>query len=57
MKSSVKRKMALIPAILCIALSIIIFVFADGLRRFYSGAFFLILGITLFVTTRSVLKK
>ena len=40
-------KLALTTRIVCIILAIIIFVFADGLRRWYSGAFFAIMGIII----------
>lgn len=39
-----KYKLYLTMAIIFFILSVIIFVFADGLRRWYSGGFFLIMG-------------
>ena len=47
-----KFKVYLFIAIVFIILSIIIFIMADGLRRWYSGAFFSIMGLTLF--TKSI---
>jgi hypothetical protein len=40
-------KVALISGILCIILAVIVFVFADGLRRWYSGVFFAMMGALL----------
>ena len=37
-------KMVLILGILCTVLAVIVFVFADGLRRWYSGLFFVLIG-------------
>ena len=37
--------LALTSGILCIALAVVIFVFAEGLRRWYSGIFFALIGI------------
>lgn len=39
-----KYKLYLAIAIIFFILSVIIFVMADGLRRWYSGGFFLIMG-------------
>ena len=44
MTSKNKHKLYLTIAIIFFILSVIIFVFADGLRRWYSGGFFLIIG-------------
>jgi hypothetical protein len=38
------NKVALVSGILCVVLAVVIFVFAHGLRRWYSGIFFAILG-------------
>lgn len=35
--------------ILCIGLAIVVFVFAEGHRRWYSGLFFAIVGIVMLV--------
>ena len=43
-------KISLATAILFIALAVIVFIFAEGLRRWYSGIFFLLIGIAVFVT-------
>ena len=43
------RRAALVAGILCIVLTVIVFVFADGLRRWYSGIFFAFMGTVLLV--------
>ena len=43
------KRMALATGILCIALAVIIFIFAEGLRRWYSGLFFIFIGITMLI--------
>ncbi len=42
-------KVALVSGTLCIVLAVIVFVFADGLRRWYSGIFFAIMGTVIMV--------
>jgi hypothetical protein len=42
-------KVALFSGIVLIALAVIVFVFADGLRRWYSGIFFAIMGTAVLV--------
>jgi len=44
-------KAALFVACLCCVMAIIVFVFADGLRRWYSGVFFLVIGIVMLLNT------
>jgi len=44
-------KVGLVCGILSIVLAVIVFVFADGLRRWYSGIFFAIIGTTLIVNS------
>jgi len=44
MTNNNKFKLYLIIAIIFFILSVIIFILADGLRRWYSGSFFLIMG-------------
>jgi len=39
------NKLALIVGILCCLVAAIIFVFAEGLRRWYSGVFFALIGV------------
>ena len=39
------QKALLILGIIFLVLAVVIFVFADGLRRYYSGGFFLVIGI------------
>lgn len=43
------NKLALVLGILCIVVTVIVFVFADGPRRWYSGIFFAIIGTVLLV--------
>jgi hypothetical protein len=43
------KRMALVVGILCIGLAIVILVFADGLRRWYSGLFFALIGTVMLV--------
>jgi len=43
------RKMQLFIGILFILLAVIVFIFADGDRRIYSGIFFAFLGIVILV--------
>ena len=43
------HKVTLGIGILCIVLALIIFVFADGYRRWYSGLFFATIGTVLLV--------
>jgi hypothetical protein len=40
-------KMALLVGILCLVLAVIVFVLADGPRRWYSGIFFAIIGLVM----------
>ena len=42
-------KVALVSGILCVVLAVIVFVFADGLRRWYSGIFFALLGTLMLI--------
>jgi membrane protein implicated in regulation of membrane protease activity len=43
------RKVALVSGILCIVVAVIVFVFAHGLRRWYSGIFFALIGAVMLV--------
>jgi di/tricarboxylate transporter len=47
MSKNMMSKVALMSVILCVVLAVIVFVFADGLRRWYSGIFFTIMGAVL----------
>ncbi len=38
-------KIQLLLAIACLILAVVIFVFADGARRIYSGGFFALVGV------------
>jgi hypothetical protein len=40
-------KMALFSGIVLMALAVLVFVFADGLRRWYAGGFFAVMGIAV----------
>ena len=44
MKESSFGKATLVLGVLCIVLALIILVFASGLRRWYSGIFFALIG-------------
>ncbi|UCG86271.1 MAG: hypothetical protein JSW71_20595 [Gemmatimonadota bacterium] len=46
MSSSVS-KTAFVSGIICIVLAVVVFVLADGLRRWYSGIFFAIIGLVV----------
>ena len=46
------KRFPLVMGLACLALAIVIFVFADGLRRFYSGGFFLVMAIVLIRASR-----
>ncbi len=41
------KKMALVIGILCVVVAVVVFSFAEGLRRWYSGAFFAMIGIVM----------
>ncbi len=43
------NKLALVLGILCIVVALVVFGYADGLRRWYSGIFFMILGAVALV--------
>jgi hypothetical protein len=38
------RRMTLVPGMFFVVLAVIVLLFADGLRRWYSGMFFAIIG-------------
>jgi hypothetical protein len=42
-------KVGLVTGLLFVLLAVIVFVFADGLRRWYSGTFFAIIGAVMLV--------
>ena len=44
------KKTPLIISLACLALAIVIFVFAEGARAVYSGLFFAMLAVVAFVT-------
>lgn len=41
------KKISLVAGIACFVLALIIFIFASGLRRFYSGLFFVVIGVVM----------
>jgi len=49
MKTHAMSTVVLCIAILCGVLALIVFVFADGLRRYYSGIFFAVIGTIMLV--------
>ncbi len=53
MTESTMRKVALVFGFFFIVLALVILIFADGLRRWYSGIFFALIGtVTLLNTLR-----
>jgi uncharacterized membrane protein len=46
------NRLNLILALLSFALAVIIFLFADGARRSYSSAFFVVLGVVMLVRVK-----
>lgn len=44
-------KVALITAVICAVMTVVVFVFADGLRRWYSGIFFAVLALVMLLNT------
>jgi len=51
MNKKTMSKVALITAIVCIVMAVVVFIFADGLRRWYSGIFFAVMGLAMLVNT------
>lgn len=51
MSKNTMSKAGLVIGIVFILLAVIVFVFADGLRRWYSGIFFAIVGAATLVST------
>ncbi len=41
------RKLPLVLGLICLAIAAVIFVFAEGARRIYSGVFFLMLAVAI----------
>ncbi|PLX22414.1 MAG: hypothetical protein C0600_16640 [Ignavibacteria bacterium] len=53
MRNKTRNKAFIILGILCVVLAVIVFIFADGLRRWYSGIFFAIIGTVMLNAWRS----
>jgi putative Ca2+/H+ antiporter (TMEM165/GDT1 family) len=51
------RTTPLIFAIVSFILAAVIFIFADGARRWYSGGFFLIIGVALLLNAKRSSEK
>ena len=41
------KRVTLVAGILCVVAAVIVFVFADGLRRWYSGIFFAVIAAVM----------
>ena len=46
------NKLGLVVGILCCVVAVVVFIFADGMRRWYSGIFFALLGALMLVRSR-----
>ena len=46
------NRLYLILTVLSLALAVIIFLFADGARRWYSSAFFVVLGVVMLASAK-----
>ena len=46
------NKTQLVVGVVCLVLAAVIFVFADGARRVYAGAFFALLGVVTVVSAK-----
>lgn len=51
MNRKTMSKVALITAILCVVVAVVVFVVTDGLRRWYSGIFFAVMALVMLVNT------
>ena len=51
MSSKPISKVALVTTILCLLMAVLVFVFAEGLRRWYSGVFLAVMGLLMLVNT------
>jgi hypothetical protein len=49
------KKPSLIIGLVFLVLAIVIFIFADGLRRYHSGGFFLLMAVVLFLQSSRAL--
>ena len=50
-------KASLAVAVICFALAAVILVFADGFRRVYAGAFFVMLGVVTVLSAKRSARK
>ena len=51
MSRKTMSKVALVASILCLLMAVIVFVLVEGLRRWYSGIFFTVMGLVMLVNT------
>ena len=47
------NRFQLVMGLICLVLAVVILIFADGLRRWYSGGFFLLLGVVMLLGARA----
>jgi membrane protein implicated in regulation of membrane protease activity len=57
MEKKTKRNLTLVLGILFIVLAVIVFALAEGLRKWYSGIFFMILGVVMLLSFRRYLHE
>ncbi len=51
-RSEIMKRSSLVIGLIFLVLAVVIFIFADGLRRYYSGGFFLMLAVFLIWSSR-----
>jgi len=52
MKKDTLRKLALVLGPICLVMAVVILVYADGMRRWYSGLFFVVMGTVALLSAR-----
>jgi len=52
MSKDTLRRMALVLGPVCLVLAVVILVYADGMRRWYSGLFFAVMGTVALLGAR-----
>ena len=57
MGKKTKRNLTLVLGILFIVLAVIVFALAEDLRKWYSGIFFMILGVVMLLSFRRYLHE